>query len=295
MTQRISDWLSPLRYPGGKTRLVPAIRQLIEQSGTRPGLLIEPFAGGASVSLGLLQSDTVDRVLIADLDPLVAAFWHQAAHNAEELIDAMWEEPVTLGRWDHWQATTPETQLGRAIKCLFLNRTSFSGIIGGSAGPIGGRAQASQYPIDCRFPKATLARRIRNIARLASQGRIAGVLQGPWQETLATAKHYSGQDGAVTYLDPPYVQKADRLYRRHFAEGDHEDLAHHLAGTNHRWILSYDTDPAVFDRYQGLAGVTAHSPTHTYTATGRRRAQATGREVLFTNLLSGAGEMRAVA
>ena len=40
---------SPLRYPGGKTWLVPHIREWLAK--TTPEVLIEPFAGGAIVSL----------------------------------------------------------------------------------------------------------------------------------------------------------------------------------------------------------------------------------------------------
>ena len=40
---------SPLRYPGGKTWLVPHIREWLRQ--TTPDIIIEPFAGGAIVSL----------------------------------------------------------------------------------------------------------------------------------------------------------------------------------------------------------------------------------------------------
>ena len=35
---------SPLRYPGGKTWLIPHIREWLRH--TQPQLLIEPFAGG---------------------------------------------------------------------------------------------------------------------------------------------------------------------------------------------------------------------------------------------------------
>src|ERR1700677_2717012 len=37
---------SPFRYPGGKTWLVPYIRDWLRSKKTRPARLIEPFAGG---------------------------------------------------------------------------------------------------------------------------------------------------------------------------------------------------------------------------------------------------------
>src|ERR1700730_5477532 len=45
--------LSPLRYPGGKRRLVPYVASAIRANGLEPDVFVEPFAGGASVSLGL--------------------------------------------------------------------------------------------------------------------------------------------------------------------------------------------------------------------------------------------------
>src|SRR5260370_14157567 len=41
---------SPFRYPGGKTWLVPYIRDWLRHKSPRPARLIEPFAGGAIVS-----------------------------------------------------------------------------------------------------------------------------------------------------------------------------------------------------------------------------------------------------
>lgn len=45
---------SPFRYPGGKTWLVPYIRQWLTYLTPRPAILGEPFAGGAIVGLSAL-------------------------------------------------------------------------------------------------------------------------------------------------------------------------------------------------------------------------------------------------
>ena len=79
-----------------------------------------------------------------------------------------------------------------AVKCLFLNRTTFSGILGGHAGPIGGRSQSSDHTIDCRFNKNALAERILNLKRLHDEGRIAGVLSSGWQQSMDRAHGRSG-------------------------------------------------------------------------------------------------------
>lgn len=282
------DAMSPLRYPGSKRKMLPSIQQLIEGNIPRPKLLIEPFCGGASISLGLLEMDVVDTVLLADLDPLVSAFWHVATTDAEWLIRAMYREPVTLERWEYWRRARPTSLKNRALKCLFLNRTTFSGIIGGSAGPIGGRTQASEYKIGCRFEKEPLARRIRNVKQFADAGRIWGTYEGGWQSAIRYAE-YAAADfppkESLFYLDPPYIEKANRLYERPFLDADHRALASFLTEeTDHRWILSYDDEPLVAHLYRGKPGVRDFRVTHHYTMSGTRRKPVAGREILFTNL-----------
>jgi len=169
-----------------------------------------------------------------------------------------------------------------------LNRTTFSGIIGGNAGPIGGRAQVSDYTIGCRFEKERLARRIYNVKRLADDGRIIGVHEACWQDTIRYAECAAAnypKKATVFYLDPPYIEKASRLYEQPFADCAHHELARYLTDeTTHRWILSYDREPLVLDLYRGKTGVQDFRVTHHYTMTGSRRSPIPGREILFTNL-----------
>ena len=60
---------SPLRYPGGKTWLIPHVRAWLGGIRPAPSLLIEPFAGGGIVSLTAVMEGLVSRCLMAELDP----------------------------------------------------------------------------------------------------------------------------------------------------------------------------------------------------------------------------------
>jgi len=267
-------YLSPLRYPGAKSKLTPLIGDLIRDARNRRALhgqvtLVEPFAGGASTTLRLLTDGVVERAIIGDADPMLSSFWYEAASAPERLIERMSNEfdrylaiggDVAVSRWDYWRAWQPELGLpldanraALALKCLFLNRTTFSGILHGSAGPIGGRAQASEYTIGCRFPVDGLAERIRWIGHLADTGRLVLVHGGTWRETLDIAVEFVDDPGElVAYLDPPYIEKSDRLYATGFEGsghapdvwrgiGPHQALAGYLLTTApFRWILSYD-------------------------------------------------------
>lgn len=234
--------LSPLRYPGAKRQLTPVIESIIRANVPPPRLLVEPFCGGATTSLRLVGSGAVEHVILADKDPLVASFWYTAAFDTTWLINRMKEEEVTVARWDWWRAYEPSSRRDQALKCLFLNRTTFSGILHGRAGPIGGRSQTSDYKIDCRFGKNGLERRIRAIGNLADTGRIIDVWWGEWRTTLERItqeyQHLDSSEIAV-YLDPPYVEKAPYLYEWSFADQGHKDLAEALRGCDDfRWLLS---------------------------------------------------------
>lgn len=280
---------TPLRYPGAKSGLAPLIAQLIQAASKHPSvgeidLLVEPFAGGASTSLRLVGSGVVKRALLADADPLVAAFWQVAAAQPDALIARMREEhsnfvipgPSTaVARWDYWRSWKPRPGMSAsaarfetAVKCLYLNRTTFSGILHGRAGPIGGRAQASDYGIGCRFNPDALAERIDFVGHLYATGRLIDVWCMGWRETLDnTASVYKTlvPNHVVAYLDPPYLNKSATLYNTSFAQRgsrkrsvaapagwldqlDHELLASYLTRKmRYRWLLSYDYDQVLLD------------------------------------------------
>src|SRR3989337_432348 len=66
---------SPFRYPGGKTWLVPRIRQWLRSYSFRPQRFIEPFAGGAIVGLTVAFERLAESVILAERDEQVASVW----------------------------------------------------------------------------------------------------------------------------------------------------------------------------------------------------------------------------
>ena len=76
---------SPLRYPGGKTWLVPQIRKFLEGLDFRPEVFVEPFAGGGIASLTAVMEDYVDRAVLCEKDPDVANLWQCMLDDPEDL------------------------------------------------------------------------------------------------------------------------------------------------------------------------------------------------------------------
>ena len=278
--------LSPLRYPGGKRRLVPYIAAALEANALKPDLFIEPFAGGASVSLELLATGRVRRVALVERDPYLASFWQTVFFDSDWLCQRIAEIDVSVNMWERMRAAKSRARRNQALACLFLNRTSFNGTLHRRAGAIGGRAQAGLYTIDCRFPRERLIRRIRACAELA--GRVAFVRHGSAFEALADVPRERADESVFFYLDPPFWAKSERLYRCCFSAGDHARLADVLRDLAEPYLLSYDPAPQVRALYETHPGATLGRVELLYTATQR----AAEEELVITNLQEMPGDTR---
>lgn len=235
-------FLSPLRYPGGKGLLLKFVQKVLSRNVPRDATYVEPFAGGAGVALGLLQSNTVERAIIGDADPRIAAFWRAVTQHHSEFVERVEQCEVNIDAW-HKQAeivaTGTENDVELGFATFFLNRTNHSGVI--DARPIGGLAQEGPWPLDCRFNKSNLIERLKTVHSLAGQ---IVVHEGDGVELAAYAA--SDLDEPVfIYADPPYLTKSADLYLDTMTYERHEELARTLRSCSLPWIVSYDVDDRV--------------------------------------------------
>lgn len=250
-------YLSPLRYPGGKRKLASRIASEMDRHGIAGfDRVFEPFAGGASVTIALLEAGVAESAIISDLDPLVADFWATVfSQRAGELADRILDADVTVEEWVRLRADEPTDPVDRAYKCIFLNRTSFSGALSATAGPIGGMSQTSQYKIGCRFNQEALADRIWELSRLANRVTVKNL---DFRRLIDSHRAVATRRGVLPndfwYLDPPFFHKADRLYRIWFDQHDHVALKERLGHIPGRWFLSYDNCPESRASFRDLPG-----------------------------------------
>ena len=118
---------SPLRYPGGKTWLIPHIREWL--GGCRPRTLIEPFAGGGIVSLTAVMENLVSDCVMVEVDRDVAAFWRATLESGETLRDWIYAFNPTLEQLQEIEKTPPPTVVHHGFRTLVLNRTRRCGIL----------------------------------------------------------------------------------------------------------------------------------------------------------------------
>ena len=233
---------SPLRYPGGKSKIAPLIRLIIEKTGSSDITYIEPFAGGAGVALSLLIEGVVDQVVINDYDKAIYSFWRALKEAPQDLIDLIEHTPLTIDEWKH-QKDIYSTQNKRysvelGFAAFYLNRTNRSGIL--SAGPIGGYNQTGNYGMDARFNRDALIGRIQEIAKYKSQI----VVYNKEIRSFISGVIPKYQANAFVYFDPPYFENGQRLYKNFFSPTDHTDIALSIInGVNCPWVITYDDVP----------------------------------------------------
>lgn len=227
---------SPFRYPGGKTWLVPRIREWLTHLPRRPARLVEPFAGGGIVGLTAVFEGLAPAVTLVELDPDVASVWHTILNGGgpalAHRIRSFEVSPESVAAALGSPARTLEE---RAFVTILRNRVNRGGILAPGAGRVrrgeNGRGLASRW-----YPE-TLCRRI--LAIDAVKDRIE-FLEADGLDFLA--RHGSDPD-LVWFIDPPYTVAGTRLYR--YCEIDHErlfQLAGSLAGG---FLMTYDDAPMV--------------------------------------------------
>ena len=286
--------LSPLRYPGSKRGLVGYIKETLEINSLKPSLYIEPFLGGGSVAINLLKENLIQCAILVDCDPWITSFWHTVFFDTKWLIEQIQTVEVSIEKWNSFKNANPTNIRDQALTCFFLNRTSFSGILEKRAGPIGGKDQKSEYPIDCRFTSTTRNTIIGRIEQISKfQNQIYGVWNCSWNEALKKIRTEQIEGKLPTsnlffYLDPPFFEEADALYRFYFLEQDHKDLRDCLLTLEDKWLLSYDSAEQVEALYgdalkRSTNGTRHHDIELLYTI-AKVSKRKKGKEVIISNL-----------
>lgn len=242
---------SPLRYPGGKSKIAPLIRLIIKNNKDAGVTYIEPFAGGAGVALNLLIEGTVDQIVINDYDKAIYSFWRALKDAPQELIELIKKTPLTIDEWKK-QKEIYSTQNKRysvelGFAAFYLNRTNRSGIL--SAGPIGGYDQIGNYRMDARFNRSALIDRIQNIIKYKSHIIVYNKEIRSFISGIIPKYHAN----AFVYFDPPYFKNGQRLYKNFFSPNDHADIARCIINdVNCPWVITYDDVPELREIYSNF-------------------------------------------
>lgn len=277
--------ISPLRYPGGKSKNLKNIKNLFPQ---RCKEYREPFLGGGSVAIEAMRRfyTVAERFWLNDLYPDLFLFWKQLKISPHVEMETIKRIACTYGDIQsigdtinnpdngrmlyHYILDNRETfsEMERAAAFFIMNRITYGGLTYS-----GGYSQAAYTE---RFNDQSLAH-ILAVNDLMSANEKAGSAVHITNLDYTAVVNEPGDDVFI-YLDPPY-SNVDRLYgtngdmHNHF---DHESFAGTMRSCTHQWLITYDDSPFIRELFS-FAHIIEWKPK--YSAT-----KSSGAELFITNM-----------
>ena len=245
---KLKKHLSPLRYPGGKSRIIDCLAARFHQD--QMDTFVEVFAGGASVGLSLLEAGLIKKLVINDTDAGVYSFWDSVVNHPEDLLDRLENIVPDKTMYKTCQEILKDPsdwckeELAWAM--LVCNRLSFSGIV--RANSMGGKDGTTEQLL-CRWNPKTLEQRIRLIHSMRDRIEVSRI---DAVDLIENSAYWD--DKATLFIDPPYVMKGKDLYLEYYDEEDHANLAWMIRTLYQGMpgadiVITYDDCPFIRNEY----------------------------------------------
>lgn len=230
--------LSPFRYPGGKTWLVPEIRRWLQLSKRTPSTFCEPFVGGGMAGLTVAAEGLAEHVFMGELDADVAAVWKTLLEGS--LADVEWLKTqilsfdVTLNNVRAVLDSSPCAIRAIAFRTIVRNRMQRGGILAAGAGLV--KEGEAGRGLHSRWYPETLGKRMDAIFAIRDRITFEQV------DAFQAINRYSRDPDAFFFIDPPYTAGGKNAGRRLYThnELDHEALFELMASVNGSVMLTYD-------------------------------------------------------
>ncbi len=228
---------SPFRYPGGKTWLVPRIRQWLASLPSKPELFIEPFAGGGIVGLSVAFENLAKHVVLVELDHQVASVWKTIiGGDGEWLAERIEKFAFSRETVDKVLDATNLNTREQAFQTIVKNRVNRGGILAPGAGKVkkgeNGKGIASRW-----YPE-TLGKRIRKIHGIRDR---LTFIEG---DGLDEIRNNLQKPDIAFFIDPPYTsggkKAGSRLYTH--SELDHDELFGLCSKLMGDFLMTYSND-----------------------------------------------------
>lgn len=243
--------MSPIPYVGGKHLVWPRIYAALEALAEGQGDLEyrDLFLGGADTALRWLALHPGTLAWLNDKDPALAGFWLAVQHQPDQLCRLLEivgpVDKESFGTWTQFALKfrgNPEELSAERLVILAAGTFLLLQYSGGKMKdefhnrhdiePIENRPRRSGNTVGCR-------ERIRQCAEILNSGRVR-ITCLDYKQLL------NGR--ALCYLDPPYSDYGEDLYRYSFTEVQHRELAVLLRRMG-SWVLSYDNSALIRELY----------------------------------------------
>ena len=121
----------PIKCQGIKTKLIPALKQIVPSDALTEGQWIEPFCGSSVVALNLRPLNA----LLSDTNLHIVRFYEEirTGEISSALVRSHLEkenESLKKGGQEYYnQVRTRFNEQGSSLDFLFLNRSCFNGVM----------------------------------------------------------------------------------------------------------------------------------------------------------------------
>jgi DNA adenine methylase len=258
-TMPVAPWL------GGKRNLSKRICTIID--ATPCVTYAEPFVGMGGIFLRRTSRPRAE--VINDRGRDIANLFRILQRHYPQFLDTLRFQLTTRAEFQRLVQIDPDTltDLERAARFLYLQRTAF-----------GGKVSGRNFGVDKarggRFNLTTLEPMLEDL-----HSRLSGVVIECLDWSAFIPRYDS--EGTLFYLDPPYWGCEDDYGKAMFERADFDRMAQLLAGIKGRFILSLNDLPEVRATF---AGFDMTEVSTSYTISGKRNDPAGGRaELLISN------------
>lgn len=256
------DPISPVApWQGGKRNLAKRLVSAIEAIPHKT--YAEPFVGMGGVFLRRRRVPKAEA--INDYGRDVATFFRILQRHYVPFMEMMRFQLTTRAEFQRLVATDPDTltDLERAARFLYLQRTTFGG-------KVKGRTFGVSTDRPARFDVTRLGPMLEDL-----HARLAGVVIEclPWAEFI----HRYDRPNTLFYVDPPYWGCEDDYGKAMFSRDDFAALSGVLKGIEGRFILSINDVAEIRDLF---AWAEIEPVETTYTVGGGRKARKVGELII---------------
>jgi DNA adenine methylase len=257
-TLPVAPWL------GGKRNLAQRITKVID--ATPHTTYAEPFVGMGGIFLR--RHARAKAEVINDLGRDIATLFRILQRHYPQFLDVLRYQLTTRTEFNRLVDTHPDTltDLERAARFLYLQRTAFGG-------KVSGRNFGVSKDRPARFNLTTLEPMLEDL-----HTRLAGVVI-ECLDWAAFIPRYDGP-GTLFYLDPPYFGCEDDYGKAMFARADFDRMAACLRGIEGRFLMSINDVPQIRESFAGFVLTEVKT---SYTIGSKADRAPTRAELLVSN------------
>lgn len=236
--------VSPLRYPGGKTRACAIIHDVILQNFniTDFDTVVSPFFGGGSFEF-YLQNRYGFKLIVNDKFRPLYNFWNQVKVNKKILCEELRKiNSVSKQQFTDYRnsiMSLNDDMLQQSIQYFIINRCSFSGstLSGGF----------SEEASNKRFTLSSI-HKIESLDFTDIE-----LFNHDFYDFITGVDALHSRNKSLLFVDPPYyLERKSKLYgnKGDMHEGFNHNLLFDLLNTKKNWILTYNNCEYIKNMYK---------------------------------------------